>query len=135
MNKIWSIATKDTLIRFRDRNGILLMLVAPLALAAIMGAAFGGFGGDDPAPITDIPIVIVNQDRGDLGQTLVDILESADLAELLTPVEAKSSTNDLVSDRSFRQCQRNGRARLTGRRWRGPRRPWPCYPVWPESRP
>ncbi|HEY52445.1 MAG TPA: ABC transporter permease [Caldilineae bacterium] len=98
MNKIWSIATKDTLIRFRDRNGILLMLVAPLALAAIMGAAFGGFGGDAPAPIADIPIVIVNQDRGDLGQTLADILESADLAELLEPVEAKSSTNDLVSD-------------------------------------
>jgi len=92
MKKVWSIATKDTLIRFRDRNGILLMLVAPLVLAAIMGAAFGGFGGDAPAPITDIPIVIVNQDRGDLGQSLADILQSDDLAELLEPAES----NDLA---------------------------------------
>ena len=74
MKKIWSIAYKDTLIRFRDRNGILLMLVAPLVLAAIIGAAFGGFGGDTPAPISDIPIIIINQDNGDLGQRVVDIL-------------------------------------------------------------
>ena len=92
MQKIWYIAYKDTLIRFRDRNGILLMLVAPLVLAAIMGAAFGGFGGDAPAPISDIPIVIINQDSGDLGQAVVDILKSDDLAGLLEPV----SSDDLA---------------------------------------
>lgn len=88
MKKIWFIAAKDTLIRFRDRNGILLMLVAPLVLAAIMGAAFGGFGGDTPSPITNIPFLIVNQDQGDLGQTVVEILNSPDLSELLNPTES-----------------------------------------------
>ena len=28
--KAWHIALKDNLIRFRDRNGLLLMLAAPL---------------------------------------------------------------------------------------------------------
>lgn len=92
MQKIWSIAYKDTLIRFRDRNGILLMLVAPLVLAAIIGAAFGGFGGDTPAPISDIPIIIINHDNGDLGQRIVDILHSDELTDLLEPVES----DDLV---------------------------------------
>jgi len=89
MRKIWSIAIKDTLVRFRDRNGILLMLVAPLVLAAIIGAAFGGFGGDSPSPINAIPIIVVNQDNGDLGQRVVDILHSDDLAELLEPEDSE----------------------------------------------
>jgi len=84
--KAWRIALKDNLIRFRDRNGLMLMLAAPLLIAAIVGAAFGGFGGqNNTAPLTDIPFVVVDDDEGDLGQTLVDILRSDDLAELLEP--------------------------------------------------
>lgn len=87
MRKIWSIALKDTMIRFRDRNGILLMLVAPLVLALIIGAAFGGFGGGNGAPINDIPIVVVNADEGAFGQNVVEILTSVELADLLRPSE------------------------------------------------
>ncbi|MCO6452925.1 MAG: ABC transporter permease [Caldilineales bacterium] len=86
MHKIWSVAYKDTLIRFRDRNGILLMLAAPLVLAVIIGAAFGGFGGDDPTLITDIPLIIVNQDAGDLGEGIVDVFASDELSDLLEPL-------------------------------------------------
>ena len=72
--KMWTIARKDTLIRFRDRNGLLLMLAAPLVLAAIVGAAFGGFGGGGSnAPLTGIPFVVVNADEGDLGRQMVEI--------------------------------------------------------------
>ncbi len=83
------IALKDTLIRFRDRNGLLLMLAAPLVLALICGAAFGGLTGSGAAasPITDIPVAVVNADRGEFGQQVVEILFSADLAELLAPVQ------------------------------------------------
>lgn len=92
--KAWHIALKDNLIRFRDRNGLLLMLAAPLIIAAIIGAAFGGFGGqDNSAPLTDIPFVVVNEDAGELGQTVVDILQSGDLAGLLEPTEM----NDLAA--------------------------------------
>lgn len=84
------IALKDTLIRFRDRNGLLLMLAAPLVLAVICGAAFGGLtgGGEAASPITDIPVAVVNADRGEYGQQVVDILFSADLAKLLAPALA-----------------------------------------------
>lgn len=96
--KAWRIAFKDNLIRFRDRNGLLLMLAAPLIIAAIVGAAFGGFGGQsNSAPLTDIPFVIVNDDVGDLGQTLVDILRSDDLAEMLEPTEM----SDLAAARAL----------------------------------
>ncbi len=88
--KVIHIALKDTLIRFRDRNGLLLMLAAPLVLAIIAGAAFGGLsgGGGSASPITDIPLAVVNADRGDLGQRMASALlaETGELAELLAPV-------------------------------------------------
>lgn len=88
MNKSWSIAYKDTLIRFRDRNGLILMLVAPLVLAIIAGAAFGGLSGGGETPISDIPVILVNADQGDLGQAVVDIFFADDLAELVSTVES-----------------------------------------------
>ncbi|NUM46100.1 MAG: ABC transporter permease [Anaerolineales bacterium] len=73
--KTWTIALKDTLIRFRDRNAILLMIAAPLLIALVMGAAFGGQNGDT-SPIYEIPVVLINADEGDLGQEFLDILTS-----------------------------------------------------------
>ena len=83
--KAWTIAWKDTLIRFRDRNGLLSMLAAPLIMAAIVGAALGNFSSTGSSPIRDIPIIIVNDDQGELGQNVVDALISDDLADLLEP--------------------------------------------------
>ncbi len=98
--KSFHIALKDTLIRFRDRNGLLLMLAAPLVLAVIAGAAFGGLsgGGGSASPITDIPLAVVNADRGELGQRVAEALlsESGELAELLAPV----AMSDLVAARA-----------------------------------
>ena len=91
MDKITTIAFKDTLIRFRDRNGILLMLVAPLVLAAIMGAAFGGFGREDEPAVREIPMAIVDEDGRDMAATLVSALESEEMAKWLKPVEMASA--------------------------------------------
>ncbi len=76
--KTWTIALKDTLIRFRDRNAILLMIAAPLLIALVMGAAFGGQNGDT-SPIYEIPVVLINADEGDLGQEFLDILTSIEV--------------------------------------------------------
>lgn len=74
LNKIWQIAYKDLYITFTDRNLLIIMLAAPLAIATIIGLAFGGLGSS--APIRDVPIIIVNQDAGDgaqnFGQVFVD---------------------------------------------------------------
>jgi ABC-2 type transport system permease protein len=87
--KIWTIAWKDTLIRFRDRNAIIMMLVAPLVIAAIIGASFGGFltgsGGGGSSPFTNIPIIVVNEDAGPQGEQFVAVLTGGDLADLLDP--------------------------------------------------
>ncbi len=96
--KMWTIARKDNLIRFRDRNGLLLMLAAPLVLAAIVGAAFGGFGGGGSnSPLTGIPFVLVNGDEGELGAQMVAMLRSDQLAGLL----AASEMTDLDAARQL----------------------------------
>jgi ABC-2 type transport system permease protein len=100
--KIWTIAWKDTLIRFRDRNAIIMMLAAPLVIAAIIGAAFGGFisGSGGSSPITNIPVVVVNDDAGPQGAQFVEILTSAELADLL----ALTFMDDLVQARAAVQA-------------------------------
>lgn len=84
LSKIWTIAYKDLYITFTDRNLILIMIVTPLALASIIGLAFGGFintSGND-VPVQDIPVAVVNLDQGaevgsatvNQGQVFVDLL-------------------------------------------------------------
>ncbi|WP_420642712.1 ABC transporter permease [Candidatus Leptofilum sp.] len=86
--KIWTIAWKDTLIRFRDRNALILMILAPLVLSAIIGSAFGGFiRGSTPAPFDAIAVLVVNQDDGQQGDQFLEILTSDGLADLLTVTE------------------------------------------------
>jgi len=86
--KIWTIAWKDTLIRFRDRNALILMILAPLVLSAIIGSAFGGFiNGSDPVPFDAIPVLVINEDEGVQGEQFIDILTSDDLADLLDVTE------------------------------------------------
>lgn len=63
LNKIWTIAWKDIYTTFRDRNVVLIMIAAPLAVATIIALAFGGIGGGN-SPIENIPVAIVNHDKG-----------------------------------------------------------------------
>lgn len=82
--KVLCIAWKDTLSRFRDRKALIGLLAAPLIISALIGLAFGNinFGGSQP-PLTDIPIILVNEDDGQLGQVYEDVLNSEALANLL----------------------------------------------------
>jgi linearmycin/streptolysin S transport system permease protein len=91
--KAWTIAWNDTLIRLRDYNALILMLLAPLVISAIMGAALGGSAKHNGAPMSHIPLVIVNDDQGELGQTFVDALSSGELTALLKPTR----TDDLAA--------------------------------------
>jgi ABC-2 type transport system permease protein len=73
MKKVWTIAWKDTLVRLRDRNAVVLTLLAPLLIAGIMGAALGGGDGAD-APRDTPAVLVVNRDEGALGTTFVAAL-------------------------------------------------------------
>ncbi|MCE7986721.1 MAG: ABC transporter permease [Caldilinea sp. CFX5] len=72
MHKIWAIAWKELYTTLRDRNLLLIMFATPLALSTIIGLAFGGLGSDTPT-IAEIPVAVVNLDRGlDIGALISD---------------------------------------------------------------
>lgn len=48
---IWSITANELRRRVRDRSAVLTVLVAPLAIAAILGFAFAGSASPGPVPI------------------------------------------------------------------------------------
>ena len=84
MRKLLLIALKDIRMIFRDRSALVLMLLAPFLLTIGMGAITGRFSGSSTG-IGDIPVTIVNQDEGELGEALVELFQSEDLATLLIP--------------------------------------------------
>ncbi len=89
MNKILAIGWKDLRLVLRDRAALVLMLLAPFALTLALGFVTGRFSGPNPnAGLSDVPVVLVNEDDGPLGQALVDVFTSPDLAGLLAPSAA-----------------------------------------------
>ncbi|MFH2101819.1 MAG: ABC transporter permease [Chloroflexota bacterium] len=86
MKKLFLIGLKDLRVIFRDRAALVMMLVAPFALTIGLGFVTGQFGGGNGSGISDIPVILVNQDSGPLGGSLVDLFQSEALADLVKPV-------------------------------------------------
>ena len=86
MKKLFLIGWKDVTLVFRDRAALIFMLLAPFLLTLGLGAVTGRFsGGSSSTGISDIPVVIVNLDDGQIGQALVDLFNSNDLQGLVKP--------------------------------------------------
>jgi ABC-2 type transport system permease protein len=90
MLKTILIGLKDLKIIFRDRAALILMLLAPFALTLGLGFVTGRFSGNNGSGLSDIPVAIVNLDKGQLGNALVDVFKSADLSKLVEPTELDS---------------------------------------------
>lgn len=86
MNKVLLIAWKDLKLAFRDRAGLLLTLAAPFFLILGLGFVTGHFSGASGG-IEGISVVLVNRDAARLGDALVSVFRSAELAELVVPAE------------------------------------------------
>ncbi len=84
MKKLLLIGIKDLKLMFRDRAALTFMLLAPFLLTIGMGFVTGRFSGGATG-LSDIPVVIVNLDKQDLGNALEDLFNSEDLAELMEP--------------------------------------------------
>jgi len=84
MKKILLIGWKDLILAFRDRAALLLMLATPFLLTLGLGFVTGHFSGSSGG-IESIPVILVNQDGGQLGNALVDVFRSSDLAQLVAP--------------------------------------------------
>lgn len=84
MKKLLLIGIKDLKLMFRDRAALTFMLLAPFLLTIGMGFVTGRFSGGSTG-ISDIPVIIVNLDQGDLGNALEDLFNSVELSELMEP--------------------------------------------------
>lgn len=85
MKKIFLIGWKDVTLAFRDRAALILMLLAPFLLTLGMGFVTGAIGGSNASGFSQVPVVLVNQDEGALGERLVSLFQSSDLADLVAP--------------------------------------------------
>lgn len=86
MNKIFAIGLKDLRLIFRDPTALILMLLAPYLITLGLGFVSGAFEDDEGSGIRDIPVMLINQDTGDLGFQLVTLFESDRLADLIEVV-------------------------------------------------
>lgn len=79
MKKLLHIAIKDILVTVRDRPALGILLAMPMVLILILGMALGGGSPE----IEQIDVVIVNQDKGDIGKEVADgFVESDELKKL-----------------------------------------------------
>jgi len=85
MKKLFLIGIKDLKLMFRDRAALTFMLLAPFLLTIGMGFVTGRFSGGSSG-LSNIPVIIVNLDKKDLGDALEDLFSSEDLADLIEPV-------------------------------------------------
>lgn len=84
MKKLFLIGLKDLKLMFRDRPALTFMLLAPFLLTIGMGFVTGRFSGQSNG-LSNIPVIIVNLDGQELGNALVDVFNSKDLADLVAP--------------------------------------------------
>jgi ABC-2 type transport system permease protein len=97
MRKLFLIGFKDLKLVFRDKAALTFMLLAPFLLTLAMGFVTGAYGSSGSSGISQINIILVNRDGGQLGQALVDLFQSADLTDLVAPA--------LVSDPGTARAQ------------------------------
>jgi ABC-2 type transport system permease protein len=93
MMKILTIALKDITQSFRSFLAIAMMFLVPILITGLFALLFGG-GGEEESPSIDLPIIpvqIVNLDQGVFGETIVNVLSSTELADLLAVTETQST--------------------------------------------
>ncbi len=120
------IAAKDLSIRVRDRRAAVVLLVMPMVLIFILGLVFNPLWRGT-AEIQRIPVVVVDQDQGEIARLLVEqVLGTGAIGRMLRvdhtgqPAAARDMVMrgrraaGLVIPRGFSQAVMTGRpARLT----------------------
>jgi len=99
MKKLFLIGIKDLKLMFRDRAALTFMLLAPFLLTIGMGFVTGRFSGG-ASGLSDIPVIIVNLDKQELGNALEDLFSSEDLADLMEPTASSDpeAARQLIDD-------------------------------------
>ncbi len=82
--KFVQIAIKDVRSVFTDRATLVIILATPFIMTLVLAAAFGNVGSGGGSPVSNIPVVVVNQDKGtsvvimqmNFGQQMTDALKN-----------------------------------------------------------
>jgi ABC-type Na+ efflux pump permease subunit len=93
MDKLWTVALKDIRTRFTDRRLLIIMFAAPLAIATIIGLAFGGLGRSS-SPVSHIPVAVINRDQPPVNGTAFGGI----VASMLTTGQLPAGTNASLAD-------------------------------------
>lgn len=99
MTRIWAITWKDLRSTMRNVPALALMVLAPLALAGLLGFAFGS-GEDFSVAVTDVAIANTDEgiphrqgpDQPAAGNVVVSWLRSPQLGELVAVTETESAS-------------------------------------------
>jgi ABC-type Na+ efflux pump permease subunit len=100
--KIFYIAFKDMKQSFRSFLAIAMMFGVPILMTGMFALLFGGTVDEDTSyEVPLIPVAVVNLDEGILGETIVQVLSSEDLEDLLTVtvLDTDNEARTLVDDR------------------------------------
>jgi ABC-2 type transport system permease protein len=97
MAKLLTILWKDIAVLLQDRTSLLLVVAGPLVLTVGMGLVTGSFGGSDAPAVSSIPLLIVDEDGGELAGALVDVFNSVELADLLDPETASDEATAVAA--------------------------------------
>ncbi|MBE3035073.1 MAG: ABC transporter permease [Actinobacteria bacterium] len=94
MSRILAIAWKDLRSTMRNVPALAMMLLAPLALAALLGFAFGG---GQSFSISATKVAVANADTGaagaaqNAGAVIVGVMKSPDLKDIITVSDKPSA--------------------------------------------
>jgi ABC-2 type transport system permease protein len=106
--KFFLIIRRDVHSLLSDRSVLIIMYITPLALTFIISAAFSGFaGGGSVAGLKEVPIIVINQDQGQLGTALADTLLNPPAGFLADLLDGKAMTDVEAA----KQLVRDGAAR------------------------
>ncbi|RHW35702.1 ABC transporter permease [Neobacillus notoginsengisoli] len=79
----WWLALKDTLLIAKDKKALLTLILMPMLLIAILGAAFGNLMGDGEVKIDQFALGVANLDEGELGDTMTEEVFAKGLSEMV----------------------------------------------------
>lgn len=91
MKKLLAILWKEVVLRFTDPVVLLLAIAMPLAITALVELAFGNLVLGRGIPDTNIPVGIVNQDRGGQWGNFGEIFSHV----IISGTEASALSDDL----------------------------------------
>ncbi len=96
IRKTLAVTLKDLqIVILGDRGTLISIFILPIAISIFAGAIFGGDGAG-----INIPVIVVNQDAGDYGDTIVEVLK--DIQELsLETVATPEAAEDQVATGDF----------------------------------